>query len=133
MKSEMTLRDKKINKFKEYYNLSNRWLSLKMNGRALNEYFKKNHYKKIAIYGVGELGKRLVEEMVGTSIEITYALDKDAGGDILGIPVLDCEDDLNEVDVIVVTPIFDFDSICEKLGKHTNMKIISLTDVIYSV
>ena len=61
-------KDQKINKFKNYYNMLNKWLYLKQNGTSLDTYFKKNDYNSIAIYGMGEMGNRLYDELKQSSI-----------------------------------------------------------------
>lgn len=125
-------KDMKIKKFKNYYNLANKWLIINNQGRNIAEYFDKNGWHNIAIYGIGELGNRLYEELLESNVKIHYAIDKEASNRYSNIKVLTMDDDLEPVDVIIVTPIFDYDAICVLLEKKTDIRIISLEDVIYN-
>lgn len=132
-RKEITLQKSKVDKFKGYYNLLNQWFLLKNEKKSVKEYFEQNNYKTIAIYGIGELGCRLKEELDNSDIVIKYAIDKNSGGSYMNLDVLDMDDELEEVDVIIVTATFAFDEIEEKLSEKVNCPIISLEDVIYEL
>lgn len=128
-------KDKRIEKFKSYFDILNQWMIYKHEGRNLCEYFEKKGYKKIAIYGVGELGSRLYEELKGTDIEVAYGIDKrniswsdDTATKIVEPHMID-----EPVDVIVVTPVFDYDAIEEQLMDVVDYPVISLEDVVYEM
>lgn len=126
-------KDKKIKKFKDYYNMLNQWLALKQEGMTLEQYFVENHYKSIAIYGMGEMGSRLYEELKDSSIEIKYAIDKNPGFTYSDLDVMEMEDELEPVDAVIVTAIFAFDDIDEPLSEKMNCPVISLEDVVYDI
>lgn len=123
----------KEEKFRNYYNLLNTWLTIKNKNRGLEEYFESNNYKKIGIYGMGELGNRLYEELKDSSVEIVYATDKYANNTFSEIEVIEIEKITNDVDVIVVTAVFAMEFITEELKKYVDVPIISLEDVVYGV
>lgn len=131
---EIEQKTKKVDKFKGYYNMLNQWLILKQEGRNLSEYFEKNNYKKIAIYGMGEMGNRLYDELKKTSIEIVYAVDKSAASTYSELDVYDPEDcEYKDADCIVITATFAFDEIEEKLEEIVDFPIVSLEDVVYEI
>ena len=78
--------------FKIMY-LLNQWLVVLEHGRSISQYFIQNHYHTIAIYGMGYLGKRLLEELRGTGIEVKYLLDQQLEASYGGIPVLSGRDE----------------------------------------
>ena len=123
----------KVDKFKSYYNMLNQWLVLKQEGKSLGQFFKDNGYKTIAIYGMGEMGNRLYDELKDTSIEVKYAIDKNAVSTYSELEVLELEDDLIPVDVIVVSAVFAFNEIEETISEIVDYPIVSLEDVIYEV
>lgn len=127
----ITEKEKKIAKFKNYYNMLNQWLALKQEGKSLERYFVENDYKKIAIYGMGEMGNRLYEELKGTSIEIAYAIDKNSSSIYSELDFYELEDELPKVDVIVITATFAFDEIVKTLEENVDMEVVSLEDVVY--
>lgn len=123
----------KIDKFKGYYNMLNQWLILKQEGKSLEKYFTDNNYKTIAIYGMGEMGNRLYDELKNTGIEVKYAVDQNAAKTYSELEVIDKEDDFAEVDAIVVTATFAFEEIEEELSEKVDFPIISLEDVVFEV
>lgn len=124
---------KKVDKFKSYYDVLNQWLILKQENKSLEKYFVNNNLKTIAIYGMGEMGNRLYEELKNTSINIKYAIDKEAGSVYSDLNVLDLEDKLDQVDAIIVTAIFAFNKIEQDISKVVNYKVISLEEVVYEI
>lgn len=133
MNKSISEREAKIDKFKGYYNLLNEWLVLKQRGESLTKYFEENNVKSIAIYGMGELGNRLYEELKNSHVEVSYAIDKNADDSFSELQVIYPSDEFSAVDAIIVTSIFDFDEIEEELADKTNIKIVSLEDVVYMI
>ena len=124
----------KVDKFKSYYNMLNQWLSLKQEGKSLEKYFVDNGYKIIAIYGMGEMGNRLYDELKDSKeVTIKYAVDQNAASAFSELEVRDTEDELEEVDAIIVTAIFAFDEIEKQLSESASFPIISLEDVVYEI
>ena len=121
----------KADKFKRYYGMLNQWLILKQEGRSIVQYFEHKQYKKIAIYGVGEMGNRLYEELRGSGIEIAYAIDKNQTDTYWNVEVVKEDAKLERVDAIIVTAIFAYDEIEEEMISKTESPIISLEDIIY--
>lgn len=122
----------KVLKFKRYYYTLNQLFIIKQEGKALSEYFVKNGYKTISIYGMGEMGSRLLDELKNTEISVKYGVDKNAGSSA-ELDVFDLEDNLEKVDVIVVTAIFAFEEIEKELSQVMDCPIISLEDVIFDL
>lgn len=110
-----------------------RWLQIRQEGRTLAEYFKKNNYKTIAVYGMKELGDRLVDELKDSEIKVCYAIDKNADQIYSDIDIVTPDDDLEPVDVIVVTAIYYYDEIVDVLNKKANCPIVSLEDILYEL
>lgn len=126
-----TEEDERVYKFKSYYNMLNQWLFLKQSGKSIETYFQKNDIKSIAIYGMGEMGNRLYDELKERNIEIKYGIDKNIGKAYSEIKMYDCDEEWEEVDAIVITAIFAFDEISEKISSKTSIPIVSLEDVVY--
>lgn len=130
---QVNLKSEKVDKFKGYYNMLNQWLILKQEGKNLSEYFTSNGYKTIAIYGMGEMGNRLYDELKDSDIEVKYAVDKNAASTYSELEVIDLEDDFEPVDAMIVTATFAYDKIEEDLGGKIDFPIISLEDVVYEI
>lgn len=133
--SDKTINQKaeKVDKFKSYYNMLNQWLMIKQEGKSLESWFIENEYKTVAIYGMGEMGNRLYDELKNTSISVQYGIDKNAGATYSDLEVRSLDDCLDEVDVVIVTAIFAFDEIEEEIGDIILAPIVSLEDVVYEL
>lgn len=115
------------------FQMMNQWVRVKQEGKNLSEYFEKNNYKKIAIYGMSYAGETLVEELKGTKTEVVYGIDRNADSIYSDVDIVSLEDNLEEVDAVVVTAITFFDELEEKILKKVNCPILSLEDILYEV
>lgn len=117
-------------KFKSYYDVLNEWMKLKQEGKKIETFLSENHYQRIAIYGMGELGNRLYEELQESEIQVCFAIDQYGDLRYSELDVYDLNEDFPHVDAIIVTPVFDYPHIESILREKTTSDIISLKDVI---
>ncbi len=107
------------------------WVVKKENGVLLADYFHEREIKKIAIYGMGYLGSCFYYEMKNSDIEVMYCVDPDRTSSVKGVRLVTIEDMTEKADAIVVTSVFEFEAIKEKLeNKFSNTEIVSLETVI---
>lgn len=115
------------------FQMMDHWVKVKQKGKNLSEYFEKNGYKKIAVYGMSYAGETLINELRGTQIEVVYGIDMNADVINTDVDVFFPEDDLGMADAVVVTAITFFNEIEEKLSAKMDCPIISLEDILYEV
>lgn len=121
-------------KFKNYYYMTNHWLDLKQNNISVVDYFINNNINTVAIYGMGEMGKRLIKELKNSNIKVKYVVDKNKNLDIDDDITLITKDDMfKQVDAIIVTATFAFDDIRKELKEKVSFPVISLEDIIYDI
>lgn len=120
------------NRFEVGFQLLNKWLMLRQQGKTLEKYFADNMLKSIAIYGMGALGERLLQELATTDVKVEYAIDRMADSKRgLGIAVYHTDSNsFQDVDAIVVTPVQDYWNIVEGLAAKTDIPVLSLEDVV---
>lgn len=116
-----------------FYWIYNQWLSVHQKGKSLVEYFERNHYETVAIYGLKELGERLYDELKDSNIKVKYIIDKNADALYSDVDIVTPDDDLEPVDVIVVTATYYFNEIEEMLCDKVDYPVISLEDIVYEV
>lgn len=137
--SLLHLLDGKASIYHLYYNLTNKWIKNKNKGKTIVDYLKKLEIESIAIYGNGELGKRLYEELVHTDIKISCFIDKntkEVKGTENNISVIGVNElkKMSFVDAIIVTPIYDFEIINTELrNTKLDFRILSLEDIVYAL
>lgn len=113
--------------------MMNQWVKIKQEGKNLAEYFKKEDYKNIAVYGISYAGETLIEELKDTGIHVAYGIDKGADSIYSEVDIISPDEELPKVDAIVVTAITFFDEIEEILSKKLDCPIISLEDILYEI
>lgn len=113
--------------------MMNQWVKVKQEGKDLREYFEKNDFKNIAIYGMSYAGETLVEELKNTDIHIAYGIDKNADAIYADIDIVSVNEELQGVDAVVVTAITFFDEIEKVLSKKVSCPVISLEDILYEI
>ncbi len=118
------------------YPIAEGMLQMSLNGKSTADFFRKNQYKKIAIYGLGKLGKMLVQDLEGTDIEIQCLIDRNYARfpeQYKGIKVIGPHQLQNEqVDCVVVSLVHLYNSILEVLllqGIELD-KIISIGSIV---
>lgn len=123
----------RADKFEAYFYLYDKWVDLKERDIQIERYFIERDYHKIAIYGMGKVGRHFLNEMKGTEIEVLYAIDGKENLKNQFIPIYSLKKDLKEVDVVVVTPVFDYDRIYQAIKEVANFQIVSLDDILYEL
>lgn len=113
--------------------LMNQWTNIKQEKRNLEEYFINNRYFRIAVYGMGDIGKRLIKELRDSEIKVAYGIDRNCNNIYSNIKVMNMDDNLAEVDAVVVTVIKEFDAIRGELLKRLNCPVIAIEDVLNEV
>ncbi len=124
-----------INKWWLYTDLLTRWKKLNDRGISISEYFCDRGYRKIAIYGASDIGKLCCDELARSGeIEIVCLIDRQAVGSYCGKPIiLPAEIPRDGLDVVVITPIWDYLGIAEKIYMQTTAKLISLENAVLAL
>lgn len=120
-------------KMKEFYDVLTRWIRMRSPGHQIESYLLDKGVKKVAIYGMKELGEILYDELKETSIEVAYAIDRDAEYIFSDLEVVSPEDELKDVDAVIVTAIHYYSEIAENLEKKLKCPILCIEDVIYEI
>lgn len=113
-----------------------KWLENRNKGKTFVEYFHEYGYMNIGIYGAGDLGKLLYEEIKDSDIHVEYFVDRNGEGigAIDGIPVLLLEEvpKMKKVDALIVTPVGNYEAICRDLVRNVpELCTISLRDAVF--
>ncbi len=99
--------------------------------KRVSEYLLSHSCYKVAVYGIGDMGLQLIRELKDSSVKIVCAIDKSKRSFCENIPIVTLEDSvLNDVDVLIVTAIFDYEEIRKNVSSSISCKIISLEDII---
>lgn len=129
----------KYYKFKKYYQMFNKWIQISHEKGSIIEQFHSKNIKTIAIYGNGEIGNRLYNELDKSDIQVLYIFDKSANdiamfnGDNVKInsinDLMNFEDD---IDCIIVTPVHEYEKIKSEIEAVSKVKVYSLEDILFN-
>lgn len=121
-------------KFQASFMLLKDWISMKQRGVSVSTVLKTKGYQNVIIYGMGHIGYCLVDELIGSDINVLYSIDKVFSGNYRGneIKKLSQIEVIEDADVIIVTPFFCINQIEEVLKNKTKADIISIEEIIYS-
>ena len=111
----------------------NQWVRVKHQEKNISNFLRKKGYNRIAVYGLGMIGDTLVTELKGTDVKIIYGIDRNSESIYNEFDVRSPESHLDEVDAIIVTPVYYFDEIYENLKHKVSCPIISLDDILFEM
>ena len=126
------IHNNKKNEYKNYatFILNMQWIHNLQVGKSISNYLTEKGFREIAIYGMGDLGKALLNELNKSGIIVSYVIDKNAGEIFLEIPVITPDSEFESVDAVIVTPFLQFEPIKEMLRRKINCPILSIADII---
>lgn len=123
---------KEVSKYKRYTRVLEQWIALKQIGVTFASWFEENHFRKIAVYGLGEVGQLFIKELSESDVEVCYGIDR-RHVELQDIKVKGLEDEFESVDVVVVTALTDFGIINDFLKEKTDCPVVSLENIIYEL
>ena len=108
-----------------------RWIEVEQRNINFADWIRNFGYTKIAVYGLGDLGRLLVKELYINGLDVYYGIDRNRPSCQYLDRVYAVDDDLPKVDLIIVTVIYDFASISKMLSDKIDCPIISLEDLLF--
>ena len=105
-----------------------KWVLAKRYNDNLANIVKRMGYERIAIYGMGDIGYLLLDELMKSDLDIPYVIDK--GFVYSPKPLKNFEDEWERVDLIIVTLPHLYESICSEIANKCDYKVISLLDML---
>ena len=90
----------------------------------------KNSWKRVAIYGMGAIGELLLSDFCKIGADAVYAIDRNPDSIFWDYPVYSLDDELPLMDIIIVTPFMQYDSIVKELETRTTTKTLNALDLI---
>lgn len=122
-----------LEKYANYFFLLHFWMEKMEEGKVVNDFFDDRGYRKIAIYGMGQLGHHLKNQLADR-LKPIYTIDRGlVNYKGASYPLNESKGIVSDVDVIVVTPVGEYQNIKKMLKEHISLDVISLEEVILSL
>lgn len=124
--AQIKLLNEKVNKFRWLYENAISFATIVQScSYQINEYFSKNNIEKVSIYGVGPIGKLLINQLLQEGIEIDYTVDIYAARVLENIPMFRPYEDLPQTDILIITA-YGAEKIIEDMEKKGVRNVISI-------
>ncbi len=122
---------KQRDNFRRKFNILNYWFMNYQKGHTVEKYLLNRGFNRIAIYGFGELGQSLYQELLNSEVKVIYGIDRKVVSKDADFKIATSPDMSQEISAVIVTVIDGFIDIASDLRKVLNCPIIPLEDVIY--
>ncbi len=110
------------------------WMMTKQNGRSVSEYLMEKGIHEVAIYGMSYMGIRLFHELKDSLICVKFGIDCSLKTRIKGLDVYHLDEIKDsDVDAVIVTAFFAFDSIKKNLENLNFHNVIALDEIFYDL
>lgn len=120
--------------YKEYYLLLNKWLEMSLNEKTAGDVLERKGIKKIIVYGLGNIGKRLLQDLEKNDrLMIIGIMDALIEDDKYGSYNVITKEKLASISdtVIIITPFYHLNSIKEDLlSINNNLLIFGINEII---
>jgi len=122
-----------LNKMVQTYDI---WLKKNKEGYNVAECLLENGYKKIAVYGLGRIGKSLIEEIEVSNAQLVYVVDKKMGKTrYKNIDCFGIDEELPYADLLIISLPGYSNDIKKDIKRITgNIKFVkSIQEVLYAI
>lgn len=108
-----------------------KWIKLYRNHQKISEWLFDRGYRNIAIYGLGNLGIELIDELKENQVQIKYIIDQRAD-EIFHekYEVFKYSSKLPKVDLIIMTVINDEEEIKNRIKYELDCDVYSLDEIL---
>lgn len=111
------------------------WVEQEIQVHQIVNYFYIHNMKKIAIYGMTDVGVMLYHKLKNTDIEVVCCIDRSKKFINLPIQIVKPKEFSETVDVIVVASIYYFSEIYDTMRQQVENKvpILGLDEILYEI
>lgn len=118
-----------LEKFREMFMALNRVAECREEGCAVGKRLKDRGIQRVAIYGAGYLGKRLLGELQEFGIETVFYIDRNAEYLTEKIPVYKLDDAPDNIDAVIISLVKNYDTVRSALREKYDVKIYTIEEI----
>lgn len=121
------------NKHLEMFLVMDKWFQKELSGKTITAYLKEKKFYNITIYGMGYIGKNLYKYLKNEGFEINNLIDQKNDVSVDGIRIRTINEELIPTDVVIVTAVYYFEELEDKLKAKFKKPILSFADIVYKM
>lgn len=108
------------------------WLRMCCRGNSVGKYLLEHGCRSVGIYGYGNMGHHLADDLEGNCIELKFIIDRRGQEGVWDAPcqVYGIDDVLPEVDAVIVSVLHGWKELKSKLHEGGSTKIFSLVEIL---
>lgn len=118
-----------LEKFRAMFLVLNQVMECREKGRPVGVYLKEMGIQRIAIYGDGYLGKRLMGELKEYRVETLFFIDRNADYLTEEIPVYKLEDAPDNIDAVIISLVQNCDPVKNILKEKYNVGVYTIREI----
>lgn len=132
--SQLKALNEELMRYKSNFEILSKLDEIKRSGRSLDEYFIKNRYRSVAIYGMGAVGKRIYDELKDSDVvELRYGIEKLNYNIKFPLEIrMFREDDLPRVDAVIITTAHEYEFVAFELDPYFDEQcgLVSVREIV---
>lgn len=133
LKGMMNTRLQLLEKYCRTSFVYDKWIDLKIKGIHISKFLFDMGCRTASIYGVTSLGRQLSEELVKDGIDVKYFVDINAEYLNEKLPVYSPEENLEQVDIIIISLVTNEESIKKSITKKHGMRAYAVSELLYEI
>ena len=118
-----------LEKFREMFMALNRIVECRGEGYPVGKRLNSKGIQRVAIYGAGYLGKRLMGELKEFDIETVFYIDRNAEYLTEKIPVYKLDDAPVNIDAIIISLVKNYDTVRNCLREKYDVEIYTVEEI----
>lgn len=119
-----------LEKYRKMFFVCDRWMDLECHSGSISEYLYSQNIRKVAVYGMGYIGKQLVNRLKGTNVSLIGAIDRNAGFINTDIMVMRPEEFEQEADLVIITVLDNTEAVLQDVKKCFDIPAITINQLL---
>ena len=117
-------------KFRKMFMVLNQMMEYRESGYPVGKYLKTSGVDKVAIYGAGYVGKRLVGELREHSVDVAYFIDRNADYLEETIPVYKPEDPVGQVNMVIISLVGECEALKRDVLERYGCRVNTICEIL---
>lgn len=123
-----------LDKFRKMFFVYDSWMKMNRNGKSIAEYLKRIDKTNICVYGVGYIGKALIDELKINGINIIKAFDRNADYiEDIGVKISKEIKSVENADLMIVTLVEKEHDLCTFLENQLKINVLTINKLLEEV
>lgn len=130
LENTMNIRLRMLDRYHKMFYLMDKWMELGQRGIALSDYLANKGLRRIAVYGMNLLARRIIAELDTSMVKVEYVIDRNSDFLEEEIETRSPDQALEEVDLVIVALVEGEGKIRERLHERYRYPVRGFSEVL---